>query len=69
MIRLKDEFIPKLLPLTDNNLHNTVKENLLRLQSSLAKLCITEVSRSHTVPIRKKEVQILRLYDPDLEEK
>ena len=56
-----------LVVFSQDNLHTILQHNLQRLKSTLNNFTF-EVSRSHIVPQRKHEIQMLRLYDPDLEE-
>ena len=64
--RLRTEFIPKLESV---QLHKIIRQNLNKIKSTLEEKFPSGVVRSHTIPKRKKEIQMLRLYDPDLEEK
>ena len=67
--RLNNEFLPKLLE-TKKCLHQDIVHKINRLSDELAKVSGTTITnRSHTEPKRKKEIKILRLYDPELEEK
>ena len=67
--RLNNEFLPKLLE-TKKCLHQDIVHKIHRLSDELAKVSGTTITnRSHTEPKRKKEIKILRLYDPELEEK
>ena len=66
LCKLKDQLVPQIMP--GDSWHPDLAsklQNLTELISSIE----TEVVRSHTVPQRKKEIKILRLYDPDLDEK
>lgn len=66
--RLNNEFLPKLLE-TKKCLHQDIVHKINRLSDELAKVSGTTITnRSHTEPKRKKEIKILRLYDPELEE-
>ena len=65
--RLNNEFLPKLLE-TKKCLHQDIVHKINRLSDELAKVSGTTITnRSHTEPKRKKEIKILRLYDPELE--
>ena len=67
--RLNNEFLPKLSE-TKKYLHQDIVHKINRLSDELAKVSGTTITnRSHTEPKRKKEIKILRLYDPELEEK
>ena len=67
--RLNNEFLPKLLE-TKKCLHQDIVHKINCLSDELAKVSGTTITnRSHTEPKRKKEIKILRLYDPELEEK
>ena len=62
---LKEQLVPHIMP---DSWHPDLAgklQNLTDLISSVG----TEVVRTHTVPQRKKEIKILRLYDPELDEK
>ena len=55
---------------TKQCLHPDIVHKINRLSDELAKVSGTTITnRSHTEPKRKKEIKILRLYDPELEEK
>ena len=62
--RLKEEFLPK-IPV--EHFHSTIQSNVTKLKSTLSEF-ESKISRSHTIPKRKKEIKMLRLYDPELEE-
>ena len=62
--RLKEEFLPKIQV---ENFHSSIQTNVTKLKSILI-LFEPNISRSHTIPKRKKEIKMLRLYDPELEE-
>ena len=64
--RLRTEFIPKLESV---QIHKIIRQNLNKIKLTLEEKFPSGVVRSHTIPKRKKEIQMLRLYDPDLEEK
>ena len=67
--RLNNEFLPKLSE-TKKYLHQDIVHKINCLSDELAKVSGTTITnRSHTEPKRKKEIKILRLYDPELEEK
>ena len=67
--RLNDEFLPKLLE-TEKSLHQDIVKKIKGLSEQVAKVSGTTITnRSHTEPKRRKEIKILRLYDPELEEK
>merc|ERR550532_108245 len=65
LCKLKEQLVPQIMPADSWHPDLASKlQNLTELMSSIE----TEVVRSHTVPQRKKEIKILRLYDPDLDE-
>ena len=67
--RLHRELLPKLLE-TENYLHEDVVHKIQRLVELLTQVVEPkDANRSHTIPKVKKEIKILRLYDPELDEK
>ena len=62
--RLKEEFLPKI---SFESFHSSIQANITKLKSTLGEF-ESKISRSHTIPKRKKEIKMLRLYDPELEE-
>ena len=62
--RLKEEFLPKI---SFESFHSSIQANVTKLKSTLGEF-ESKISRSHTIPKRKKEIKMLRLYDPELEE-
>ena len=67
--RLNEELLPKLLE-TEKYLHPEIVESVKSLTEVLSKVVeLKNGNRSHTVPKHKKEIKMLRLYDPELDEK
>ena len=64
--RLRHQLLPR-LPL--DQLHEDLRGKCQRLQRDMEVNIEPNVTRSHTVPQRKKEITILKLYDPELDDK
>ena len=64
--RLHKEFLP-LLP--EKSLHKEIVEKVTKLSKEIGEKCQFSESRSHKVPQRKKEIKMLKLYDPELDDK
>ena len=69
LTRLHEELLPKLWE-TEKYLHPEIVESIKSLTEVLSKVVeLKNGNRSHTVPKHKKEIKMLRLYDPELDEK
>ena len=67
VFRLKYDFLPKLK--ADSNWHHTLATKLQNVQEMITNITTDMKKRSHIIPKRKKEIKMLRLYDPELDEK
>ena len=64
--RLSKELLAKL---DTEKLHSDIVLKVEALEKQLTVILTETDVRSHTVPQRRKEIKMLRLYDPELEDK